>query len=145
MAVWYRHRPGKPTRPDGQWGFPASWSPETLENRVKSCAYASHPVRRGSYPALCQFASHLARPVCAVPGGVFHFVAARAAGYRIRLMHPMLNIAVKAARRAGQIINRASLDLDLIEIRRKQQNDFVTEVDKAAEEAIIETLKTAYP
>ncbi|MFP3693793.1 inositol monophosphatase, partial [Burkholderia sp. SIMBA_048] len=33
-----------------------------------------------------------------------------------RLMHPMLNIAVKAARRAGQIINRASLDLDLIEI-----------------------------
>lgn len=60
-------------------------------------------------------------------------------------MHPMLNIAVKAARRAGQIINRASLDLDLIEIRKKQQNDFVTEVDKAAEEAIIETLKTAYP
>ena len=60
-------------------------------------------------------------------------------------MHPMLNIAVKAARRAGQIINRASLDLDLIEIRKKQQNDFVTEVDKAAEDAIIETLKTAYP
>ena len=57
-------------------------------------------------------------------------------------MHPMLNIA---ARRAGQIINRASLDLDLIEIRKKQQNDFVTEVDKAAEDAIIETLKTAYP
>lgn len=60
-------------------------------------------------------------------------------------MHPMLNIAVKAARRAGQIINRASLDLDMIEIRKKQQNDFVTEVDKASEEAIIDTLKTAYP
>jgi myo-inositol-1(or 4)-monophosphatase len=60
-------------------------------------------------------------------------------------MHPMLNIAVKAARRAGQVINRASRDLDRIEIHKKQQNDFVTEVDKAAEDTIIETLKTAYP
>ena len=55
-------------------------------------------------------------------------------------MHPMLNTAVKAARRAGQIINRASLDLDLLKVSKKQHNDFVTEVDKAAEAAIIETL-----
>jgi myo-inositol-1(or 4)-monophosphatase len=61
------------------------------------------------------------------------------------VMHPMLNIAVKAARRAGQIINRASLDLDLLKVSKKQHNDFVTEVDKAAEAAIIETLATAYP
>ena len=60
-------------------------------------------------------------------------------------MHPMLNIAVKAARRAGQIINRASLDLDLIQISKKQHNDFVTEVDKASEAAVIDILKTAYP
>src|ERR1700729_2970598 len=60
-------------------------------------------------------------------------------------MHPMLNIAVKAARRAGQIINRASLDLDRIQVSKKQHNDFVTEVDKASEAAIIDTLKTAYP
>src|SRR6201996_266424 len=60
-------------------------------------------------------------------------------------MHPMLNIAVKAARRAAQIINRASLDLDLIQVSKKQHNDFVTEVDKASEAAIIETLTTAYP
>ena len=60
-------------------------------------------------------------------------------------MHPMLNIAVKAARRAGQIINRASLDLDLVQVSKKQHNDFVTEVDKASEAAIIETLTTAYP
>jgi myo-inositol-1(or 4)-monophosphatase len=60
-------------------------------------------------------------------------------------MHPMLNIAVKAARRAGQIINRASLDLDLVKVAKKQHNDFVTEVDQAAEAAIIETLSTAYP
>ncbi len=60
-------------------------------------------------------------------------------------MHPMLNIAVKAARRAGQVINRASLDIDLVRISKKQHNDFVTEVDNAAEQAIIETLLTAYP
>ncbi len=60
-------------------------------------------------------------------------------------MHPTLNIAIKAARRAGQIINRASNDLDLIKVTAKQPNDFVTEVDKAAEAAIIETLTDAYP
>ena len=60
-------------------------------------------------------------------------------------MHPALNIAVKAARRAGQIINRASNDIDLIKVVSKQQSDFVTEVDRAAEAAIIETLREAYP
>ena len=60
-------------------------------------------------------------------------------------MHPALNIAVKAARRAGQIINRASNDLDLLKVTAKQPNDFVTEVDKAAEAAIIEILQEAYP
>ncbi|MEC5396829.1 inositol monophosphatase family protein [Uliginosibacterium sp. H1] len=60
-------------------------------------------------------------------------------------MHPTLNIAVKAARRAGTIINRAALDIDLLEVRAKQQNDFVTEVDRAAEEAIIEVIREAYP
>jgi myo-inositol-1(or 4)-monophosphatase len=57
----------------------------------------------------------------------------------------MLTIAVKAARRAGGIINRAARDLDGITITAKRRNDFVTEVDKAAEAAIIETLKRAYP
>ncbi len=60
-------------------------------------------------------------------------------------MHPALNIAIKAARRAGQIINRASNDLDLLKVTSKQPNDFVTEVDKAAEAAIIEILQEAYP
>ncbi|MCL2829911.1 MAG: inositol monophosphatase [Betaproteobacteria bacterium] len=60
-------------------------------------------------------------------------------------MHPTLNIAVKAARRAAQLINRAALDLSMIEVTRKQQNDFVTEVDRAAERAIIETLRETYP
>ena len=60
-------------------------------------------------------------------------------------MHPALNIAIKAARRAGQIINRASNDLDLLKVETKQPNDFVTEVDRKAEAAIIETLREAYP
>jgi myo-inositol-1(or 4)-monophosphatase len=60
-------------------------------------------------------------------------------------MHPTLNIAVKAARRAGQIINRASLDLERLQVGVKQQSDYVTEVDRAAEAAIIETIREAYP
>ncbi len=60
-------------------------------------------------------------------------------------MHPIINIAVKAARRAGQIINRASNDLDSLKVSSKQPNDFVTEVDKAAEQASIEVLREAYP
>jgi len=60
-------------------------------------------------------------------------------------MHPMLGIAVRAARRAGAIINRAARDVDLLSVSRKRHNDFVTEVDRAAEQAIIEILHGAYP
>jgi len=60
-------------------------------------------------------------------------------------MHPTLNIAVKAARRAGGIINRASRDVEQIKVSAKRDKDFVTEVDKAAEAAIIEVLHEAYP
>ncbi|MGH8709548.1 MAG: inositol monophosphatase family protein [Burkholderiales bacterium] len=59
-------------------------------------------------------------------------------------MHPMLNIAVKAARRAGALINRAALEGGL-EVRAKNRNDFVTQVDKAAEQAIIDVIRRAYP
>jgi myo-inositol-1(or 4)-monophosphatase len=60
-------------------------------------------------------------------------------------LHPMLNIAIKAARAAGAIINRGSQDLDILKITRKGPNDFVSEVDQMAEAAIIEVLLTAYP
>lgn len=60
-------------------------------------------------------------------------------------LHPMLNTAIKAARSAGAIINRASLDLDRLQVNTKAPNDFVTEVDHAAEAAIIDTLLGAYP
>lgn len=57
----------------------------------------------------------------------------------------MLNIAIKAARAAGAIINRASLDIERLTVTAKSHNDFVTEVDQAAEEAIISTILEAYP
>lgn len=60
-------------------------------------------------------------------------------------MHPTLNIAVKAARRAGSIITRASEDIGSLTINNKGFNDFVSEVDLASEKEIIRVLKTAYP
>jgi myo-inositol-1(or 4)-monophosphatase len=60
-------------------------------------------------------------------------------------LHPMLNIAIRAARAAGAIINRAALDVELLKISAKGTNDFVTEVDQAAEHAIIDVLLEAYP
>jgi myo-inositol-1(or 4)-monophosphatase len=60
-------------------------------------------------------------------------------------LHPMLNIAIKAARAAGAIINRASLDVERLTVTAKSHNDFVTEVDQAAEDAIIATIREAYP
>jgi myo-inositol-1(or 4)-monophosphatase len=95
--------------------------------------------------------SVLARKICPI-------VAARIAGLPLRsglgqlftksmssTIHPMLNVAVKAARAAGAIINRAALDVEAVRISQKQVNDFVTEVDQNSERVIIETLLTAYP
>jgi len=60
-------------------------------------------------------------------------------------MHPMLNIAVKAARRAGDIIVQASRNLDLLNVSKKSHSDFVSEVDRTAEDAIIRILRESYP
>lgn len=60
-------------------------------------------------------------------------------------MHPLLNIGIKAARRAGAVINRAALGGAALEVRAKHANDFVTQVDKAAETAAIEVIRKAYP
>ncbi len=57
----------------------------------------------------------------------------------------MLNVAIKAARTAGTIINRAALDIESVRVAAKATNDYVTEVDQAAEAAIIDILLTAYP
>ncbi len=60
-------------------------------------------------------------------------------------LHPMINVAVKAARAAGAIINRAALDLEAVRVSQKHVNDFVTEADQASEQTIIEHLLTAFP
>ena len=60
-------------------------------------------------------------------------------------MPPMLNTAIKAARRAGSMINRASLDLERLQVARKGPKDYVTEVDQSVEAAVIDILRTAYP
>jgi myo-inositol-1(or 4)-monophosphatase len=60
-------------------------------------------------------------------------------------MQPMLNIAVRAARRAGDVIVQNLDRLDDIRTETKGDNDFVSEVDREAEQAIIGTIRRSYP
>ena len=60
-------------------------------------------------------------------------------------MDPMLNIAVRAARAAGDIIVRAMNRVDLITVSPKGRNDFVSEIDRQSEREIVQTLLKAYP
>ena len=60
-------------------------------------------------------------------------------------MHPLMNIAIKAARNASKIILRATDRLDLIKVSEKNHNDFVTEVDQQSEQTIINIIHDAYP
>jgi myo-inositol-1(or 4)-monophosphatase len=60
-------------------------------------------------------------------------------------MHPLLNIAVRAARRAGEIIVRSLVRLESIEVTSKGRNDYVSEVDRAAEREIIDIIRKHYP
>jgi myo-inositol-1(or 4)-monophosphatase len=60
-------------------------------------------------------------------------------------MHPMLNIAVRAARNAGNVITRAFEDLEKVQAEQKGLNDYVSNVDREAERVIIATIRKAYP
>lgn len=60
-------------------------------------------------------------------------------------MNPMVGFAVKAARRAGDIINRAAENIEQLKIQHKTKNDLVSEVDHAAEAEIIKSLQKIYP
>src|SRR5690606_12160481 len=64
---------------------------------------------------------------------------------QVPLMHPMLNIGVRAARRAGDIIVRSLDRVADLRVETKAGNDFVSEVDREAERAIIETIRRSYP
>lgn len=58
---------------------------------------------------------------------------------------PKLDIAIKAARLAGNHIQRASRDLNRLQISKKQHNDYVTNVDREAENLIIDCIKSTFP
>lgn len=60
-------------------------------------------------------------------------------------VHALVNIAVRAARRAGEIIVRGLTRLEGLEVTAKSHNDFVTDIDRAAEREIIATIHRAYP
>lgn len=60
-------------------------------------------------------------------------------------MQALLNTAITAARRAGDTAIRYSRRLDELEIRSKARNEFVSQVDVAAEQIIIETIRELYP
>jgi len=60
-------------------------------------------------------------------------------------MHPIVNIAIRAARQAGDIIMRATERMDKLTITSKAENDYVSEVDQMAEQDIIRTIRKAYP
>ncbi len=60
-------------------------------------------------------------------------------------MNPMLNIAISAARAAGNIIMRHYNRIESLSVRSKQRNDFVSEVDHMAEQEIIRIIRRAHP
>ncbi len=57
----------------------------------------------------------------------------------------MLNIALRAARAAGELIARSVERLDVISVSEKDARDYVTEIDRAAEQTIVQALQKAYP
>ncbi|MBV5307919.1 inositol monophosphatase family protein [Chromatium okenii] len=60
-------------------------------------------------------------------------------------MHPSLNIAIRAARSAGKLLMRYSDRLEQIQVESKSRNDFVSEMDRAAEATIIQELRNRFP
>jgi myo-inositol-1(or 4)-monophosphatase len=61
------------------------------------------------------------------------------------MQHPMLNIAVMAARKAGDIINHATLDLEAIKVTHKGFGEYVSDINHVAEKTIVDMLLHAYP
>ncbi|MCC4799895.1 inositol monophosphatase [Enterovibrio norvegicus] len=60
-------------------------------------------------------------------------------------MHPMLNIAIRAARKAGDFIAKSAENPDNVEATQKGTNDFVTNIDTSAEHIVIDVIKKSYP
>ena len=60
-------------------------------------------------------------------------------------MQPMVNIALRAAREAGEMIVKSADNLDIVKVDEKSRHDFVTEVDRRSEDMIIQAIQKAYP
>ncbi len=60
-------------------------------------------------------------------------------------MHPFLNTAFQAARKAGSVMSKAVDRLDRINVEEKQRFDYVTDIDRQSESIIIEAIQTRYP
>ena len=59
--------------------------------------------------------------------------------------HPLVNIAIKAALKAGDVIHRAFERFDLVKIEKKSTRDYVTDIDRKSEQEIIYIIRQAYP
>ena len=65
--------------------------------------------------------------------------------YDLTMQQPLLNIAIKAARKAGEVIIRSLNRIESLKVTAKGHNDFVTEVDQAAERTIMDEVRRHYP
>ncbi|AEG31005.1 inositol monophosphatase [Thiomicrospira cyclica ALM1] len=65
--------------------------------------------------------------------------------WTLKVMHPILNVAMIAAREAGEVIMKYAQDIDRLEITEKDRNNYVSQVDQLAELTIIKTIKKYYP
>lgn len=60
-------------------------------------------------------------------------------------MQPITNIAIRAARRGGEVILRQVDRIEHLQVEEKARHDFVSEVDRAAEQAILDVIRSVYP
>ena len=61
------------------------------------------------------------------------------------MTHPVVNVAVKAAQQAGELMRRQLQQVDSIPVTRKARHDYVSEVDKACEAEIVREISRFYP
>ena len=80
-----------------------------------------------------------------VPAGACSYNARPSQSARIVSNHPLLNIAVRAARQAGNVVARNIDRFDAFTVSEKSANDFVTDIDRVAERRIIDTIRRSYP
>lgn len=92
-----------------------------------------------------QYLALLVRTAHTSNGSLWNYLLANQLTGFLLPMHPMIHIAVRAARAAGSVLLRYFDRVDTLTVTSKGLNDFVSEVDRSAEQAIIQVLRKAYP